>query len=181
VVIASALGEAAQTVQHLVSNIHFRAYTSSDVIGVELAGALKNVIAIAAGISDALSFGHNTRAALITRGIAEMTRLSLKLGAKKETFLGLAGIGDLVLTCTARMSRNYHVGYELGKGRRLAEVLAETPMVAEGVTTTVSVRDLSRREEVEMPISTEVYRILYENKSPKGSIGDLMLRTLKGE
>jgi len=181
VVIASAAGESARTVQHLVSNIHFRAYTSSDVIGVELAGALKNVIAVAAGISDALSFGHNTRAALITRGIAEMTRLSLKLGAKKETFLGLAGIGDLVLTCTARMSRNYHVGYELGKGRRLAEVLAETPMVAEGVTTTVSVRDLSCREEVEMPISTEVYRILYENKSPKRSIGDLMLRTLKGE
>jgi len=181
VVVASAVGEAARSVQHLVSDIHFRAYTSSDVTGVELAGALKNVIAVAAGISDALSFGHNTRAALITRGIAEIARLSLRLGAKKETFLGLAGIGDLVLTCTARMSRNYHVGYELGKGRPLAGILAESPMVAEGVTTTVSVRDLSRREEVEMPISTEVFRVLYENKSPKKSIGDLMLRTLKGE
>jgi glycerol-3-phosphate dehydrogenase (NAD(P)+) len=181
VVIASAVGESARSVQHLISDVRFRAYTSSDVTGVELAGALKNVIAVAAGISDALSFGHNTRAALITRGIAEMSRLSLRLGAKKETFLGLAGIGDLVLTCTARMSRNYHVGYELGKGRLLAGILAETPMVAEGVTTTVSARDLSRREEVEMPISAEVYRVLYENKSPKKSIGDLMLRTLKGE
>lgn len=181
VVIASASSESARTVQHLVSDIHFRAYTSADVTGVELAGALKNVIAVAAGISDALQFGHNTRAALITRGIAEMTRLSLKLGAKKETFLGLAGIGDLVLTCTARISRNYHVGYELGKGRPLVKVLAETPMVAEGVTTTVSVRDLSRREAVDMPISTEVYRILYENRSPIESLGDLMLRTLKGE
>jgi glycerol-3-phosphate dehydrogenase (NAD(P)+) len=181
VVIASAVAESARSVQHLISNVYFRAYTSSDVTGVELAGALKNVIAVAAGISDALSFGHNTRAAIITRGIAELSRLCLKLGAKKETFLGLAGIGDLVLTCTARMSRNYHVGYELGKGRPLAGILAETPMVAEGVTTTVSARDLARREGVDMPISAEVYRVLYENKSPKKSIADLMLRTLKGE
>jgi len=181
VVIASASVEAARTLQHLVSDIHFRAYTSSDVTGVELAGALKNVIAVAAGISDALCFGHNTRAALITRGIAEMTRLGLKLGAKKETFQGLAGIGDLVLTCTARMSRNYHVGYELGKGRTLAEIQSETPMVAEGITTTVSVRNLSLREGVEMPISTEVYRVLYENKSPRDSLGELMLRALKRE
>ena len=181
VVIASAVAESARTVQHLVSDIHFRAYTSDDVAGVELAGALKNVIAMACGISDALRFGHNTRAALITRGIAEMTRLGLRLGAKKETFLGLAGIGDLVLTCTARLSRNYHVGHELGIGRPLAEILAETQMVAEGVTTTVSVRDLARREEVEMPICTEVYRILYEGKNPRESLGDLMLRTLKGE
>jgi len=181
VVIASPDAESARTVQRLVSDIHFRAYSSDDVAGVELAGALKNVIAVACGISDALSFGHNTRAALITRGIAEMTRLGLRLGAKKETFLGLAGIGDLVLTCTARLSRNYHVGYELGKGRPLAEILGETRMVAEGVTTTVSIRDLSRREKVEMPISTEVYQILYEKKDPKESLGDLMLRTLKGE
>ena len=181
VVIASAVGETARTVQHLVSDIHFRAYTSADVIGVELAGALKNVIAVASGISDALGFGHNTRAALITRGIAEMTRLGLRLGAKKETFLGLAGIGDLVLTCTAGLSRNYHVGHELGKGRPLAEILAETRMVAEGVTTTLSARDLARREGVEMPICAEVYRILYENKNPRESLGDLMLRTLKDE
>ena len=181
VVIASADAESARTVQHLVSDIHFRAYTSDDVAGVELAGAIKNVIAVACGISDALRFGHNTRAALITRGIAEITRLGLRLGAKKETFLGLAGIGDLVLTCTARLSRNYHVGHELGQGRPLAEILAETRMVAEGVTTTVSVRNLARKEKVEMPICTEVHRILYENKSPKESLGDLMLRTLKGE
>jgi len=181
VVIASADAESARSIQHLVSNIHFRAYTSDDVAGVELAGALKNVIAVACGISDALRFGHNTRAALITRGIAEMTRLGLKLGAKKETFLGLAGIGDLVLTCTARLSRNYHVGYELGRGRPLAEILAETRMVAEGVTTTMSVRDLAHREEVEMPISNEVYRILYKGKNPQESLGELMLRTLKGE
>jgi glycerol-3-phosphate dehydrogenase (NAD(P)+) len=181
VVIASAFAESARTVQHLVSDINFRVYTSDDVAGVELAGALKNVIAVACGISDALRFGHNTRAALITRGIAEMTRLGLRLGAKKETFLGLAGIGDLVLTCTARLSRNYHVGHELGKGRPLADILAETRMVAEGVTTTVSARNLARREGVEMPICAEVYRILYENKNSRESLGDLMLRTLKDE
>ncbi|MBP1768443.1 MAG: NAD(P)H-dependent glycerol-3-phosphate dehydrogenase [Candidatus Aminicenantes bacterium] len=181
VVIAAARAESARTVQRLVSDIHFRAYTSADVAGVELAGALKNVIAVACGISDALRFGHNTRAALITRGIAENSRLALKFGARKETFLGLAGIGDLVLTCTARRSRNYHVGFELGKGRSLREILDETPMVAEGVTTTVSALDLARREHVEMPISTEVFRVLYENKDPRKSLGELMLRTLKEE
>ncbi len=181
VVIASSDGGCAGEVQRLISNIHFRAYTSDDVIGVELAGAVKNVIAVAAGISDSLGTGHNSRAALITRGIAEMTRLGVKLGARKETFLGLAGIGDLVLTCTARLSRNYRVGFELGKGRRLERILAETKMVAEGVTTTVSVRDLAARERVEMPISQEVYRVLYENKSPRTSLRDLMRRTLKVE
>ncbi|MDH4272840.1 MAG: NAD(P)-dependent glycerol-3-phosphate dehydrogenase [Candidatus Aminicenantes bacterium] len=181
VVIASEDAPAARTVQHSISNIHFRAYTSGDVIGVELAGALKNVVALAAGISDALRYGHNPRAALITRGIAEITRLGLRLGAQKETFLGLAGIGDLVLTCTAQESRNYHVGFELGKGRRLAEILEETKMVAEGITTTLSVRDLAGREGVEMPICTEVYRVLYENKDPEESLRDLMLRALKVE
>jgi glycerol-3-phosphate dehydrogenase (NAD(P)+) len=181
VVVASDNEQAARTIQHLISNIHFRAYTSDDVIGVELAGALKNVIAVAAGISDALRFGHNPRAALITRGIAEMTRLGLSCGAQKETFLGLAGIGDLVLTCTAQQSRNYHVGYELGKGRRLSEILAETKMVAEGITTTLSVRELAARKRVEMPISKEVYRVLYQGKSPEESVRDLMLRALKVE
>jgi glycerol-3-phosphate dehydrogenase (NAD(P)+) len=181
VVVASDNEQAARTIQHLLSNIHFRAYTSDDVIGVELAGALKNVIAVAAGISDALRFGHNPRAALITRGIAEMTRLGLSCGAQKETFLGLAGIGDLVLTCTAQQSRNYHVGYELGKGRRLSEILAETKMVAEGITTTLSVRALAARKRVEMPISKEVYRVLYQGKSPEESVRDLMLRALKVE
>jgi glycerol-3-phosphate dehydrogenase (NAD(P)+) len=181
VVIAAADTESARSVQRLVSDIHFRAYTSDDVAGVELAGALKNVIAVACGISDALHYGHNTRAALITRGIAEISRLGSRLAARKNTFLGLAGIGDLVLTCTARQSRNYHVGFELGKGRTLREILAETPMVAEGVTTTVSALNLARREKVEMPISAEVYRILYEKKDPARSLGDLMLRTLKEE
>ena len=181
VVIASREIESAKNVQHLVSNIYFRAYTSEDVTGVELAGASKNIIALATGISDSLKFGHNTRAALITRGIAEMTRLGLKLGATKETFLGLAGIGDLVLTCTAKLSRNYHVGFDLGKGRPLAVILSKMRMVAEGVSTTISVRDLARRENVEMPIVDEVFKVLYENKNPKESMRDLMLRTLKVE
>jgi len=181
VVIASSDSGCSREVQRLISNVHFRAYTSTDLIGVELAGAMKNVIAIAAGISDSLGSGHNSRAALITRGIAEMTRLGVELGARKETFLGLAGLGDLVLTCTAKLSRNYHVGYELGQGRRLERILAGTKMVAEGVTTTVSVRDLAGRNQVEMPISEEVYRVLYENKSPRASLRDLMRRTLKVE
>jgi glycerol-3-phosphate dehydrogenase (NAD(P)+) len=181
VVVASREPEVARIVQRLVSDVNLRAYTSEDVTGVELAGAAKNVIAIAAGISDSLKYGHNPRAALITRGIAEITRLGVRLGARKETFVGLAGIGDLVLTCTAKTSRNYHVGYELGKGRPLDEILGEMKTVAEGVATTVSVRDLARREEVVMPISEEVYRVLYENKNPRQSIGDLMQRTLKVE
>jgi glycerol-3-phosphate dehydrogenase (NAD(P)+) len=181
VVIASENAECARNIQHLVSNIHFRAYASRDMVGVELAGAMKNVIALATGISDSLDFGHNSRAALITRGIAEMTRLGVKLGARMDTFLGLAGIGDLVLTCTAKLSRNYHVGYELGRGRSLARILLRMKMVAEGITTTISVRDLSRREGIEMPISEEVYRILYEGKDPRRSMRDLMLRSLKVE
>jgi len=181
VVVASKSHDVARRVQSLISDINLRAYTSSDVTGVELAGAMKNVIAIAAGISDAFKYGHNTRAALITRGIAEITRLGVVLGARKDTFLGLAGIGDLVLTCTARMSRNYHVGYELGKGRALAGILAGTRTVAEGVVTTISVRELAAQEHLEMPIAEEVYRILYEGKKPRDSIRDLMLRSLKVE
>ena len=181
VVIASPEVDYAKTVQHLISNIYFRAYTSEDVIGVELAGASKNIIALAAGISDSLKYGHNTRAALITRGLAEMTRLGTKLGANKETFMGLAGIGDLVLTCTARLSRNYHVGYDLGKGRPLSLILSGMKMVAEGVSTTISVRGLARREKVEMPIVEEVFRVLYENKSPQESLSELMQRALKVE
>ncbi len=181
VVVASGKLEVAIAVQRLISNQNFRVYASQDMIGVELGGALKNVIAIAAGISDALKFGHNPRAALITRGLAEMTRLGVKLGANRETFQGLAGMGDLVLTCTAKLSRNYHVGYELGKGKSLAEILASTPMVPEGVHTAVSARQLAEREGVEMPISLEVYRVLYEGKSPRHSLQDLMSRELKLE
>lgn len=181
VVVASADLSIATSVQRLVADEFFRVYSSQDVVGVELGGALKNVIAIAAGISDALEFGHNSRAALITRGLAEMTRLGIKLGATRETFQGLAGIGDLVLTCTARLSRNYHVGYELGKGKKLSEIVAATPMIAEGVDTAISAYRLAEREGVEMPISFEVYRVLYENKSPQQSLKDLMSRTLKLE
>ncbi len=181
VVVASEDARCASDIQHLVSNIYFRAYASRDVVGVELAGAMKNVIALATGISDSLDFGHNSRAALITRGIAEMTRLGATLGARQDTFLGLAGIGDLVLTCTAKLSRNYRVGYELGRGLSLAKILSRMKMIAEGVTTTISVRDLARREGVEIPISEEVYRVLYENKNPRRSLRDLMLRSLKVE
>jgi len=142
---------------------------------------MKNVIAIAAGISDALDFGLNTRAALITRGLVEMTRLGTHLGARRETFSGLAGMGDLILTCTGELSRNHFVGYELGKGRSLKAILGRMKMVAEGVRTTLSVHNLARRESIEMPISDEVYQVLYGNKSPKKAIDDLMSRALKSE
>jgi len=181
VVVASKDVEGARKVQHLVSSLTLRAYTSTDVTGVELCGAMKNVIAIAAGISDALDFGLNTRAALITRGLVEMTRLGTHLGARRETFSGLAGMGDLILTCTGELSRNHFVGYELGKGRSLKAILGRMKMVAEGVRTTLSVHNLARRESIEMPISDEVYQVLYGNKSPKKAIDDLMSRALKSE
>jgi glycerol-3-phosphate dehydrogenase (NAD(P)+) len=168
-------------IQHKISSLTLRIYTSSDVIGVELAGALKNVIAIASGISDALSFGDNTRAALITRGMAEITRLGMACGAHKETFLGLAGIGDLFLTCTGKLSRNRYVGYELGSGRPLPEILSGLKMVAEGISTTLSARRMARRKRVEMPISEQVYQVLYKNKSPRQALNDLMSRKLRDE
>jgi glycerol-3-phosphate dehydrogenase (NAD(P)+) len=168
VVVASKDIEIARKVQHLVSSLTLRAYASTDVVGVELCGAMKNVIAIAAGISDALEFGLNTRAALITRGLAEMTRLGTHLGARRETFSGLAGMGDLILTCTGELSRNHFVGYELGKGKSLKAVLSRMKMVAEGVRTTLSVHDLARRESIEMPISEQVYRSVQEQVAEKG-------------
>jgi len=180
-VIASREPGAAKEVQHLISSLALRAYTSSDVTGVEVAGALKNVVAIAAGIADALKFGLNTRAALITRGLVEITNLGLALGARKETFSGLAGIGDLVLTCTGELSRNHRVGHELGKGRTLREILAGMRMVAEGVHTTVAARRISRALGVEMPISEEIYQVLYRGKTPKKAVEDLMSRALKAE
>jgi glycerol-3-phosphate dehydrogenase (NAD(P)+) len=181
VVIASEDISIAQAVQKAVSDLSFRCYTSTDVIGVELAGAFKNVIAIAAGISDALQFGHNSRAALITRGIAEVTRLGLKMGARIETFAGLAGMGDLVLTCTGGLSRNRFVGMELGKGKNLEEIRAGMTMIAEGVFTTLSVRKLAARQHVETPITGQVYDVLYENKDPRAALQYLMSRTLKEE
>jgi glycerol-3-phosphate dehydrogenase (NAD(P)+) len=180
-VVASRDQAVAREVQHLISSLAVRAYTSSDVTGVEVAGALKNVVAIAAGIADAMKFGLNTRAALITRGLVEITNLGLALGARRETFAGLAGIGDLVLTCTGELSRNHHVGRELGRGRSLREILAGMRMVAEGVHTTVAARRLSRALGVEMPISEEIYQVLYRGKSPKMAVENLMSRTLKAE
>jgi glycerol-3-phosphate dehydrogenase (NAD(P)+) len=159
----------------------FRTYLSSDVTGVELGGALKNVIAIAAGVADGLGFGHNTRAGLITRGLAEIGRVAANRGANPLTVAGLAGMGDLVLTCTGELSRNRTVGLELGKGRKLAEILATLGHVAEGVKTTKSAFDLSNKLGVDMPITAEVYRILYEDKPPQQAVVDLMNRALSRE
>jgi len=181
VVVASNNSEVAQNVQLFVSHVFFRAYTSRDVIGVELAGALKNVIAISAGMSDGLGYGRNTLAALITRGIAEITRLGIKMGARAETFSGLAGIGDLVLTCTGKLSRNRHVGFELGKGNSIKSILKKMKMVAEGVTTTLSAVKLAGKFKTEMPICEQVYNILYKDKNPREALKDLMSRKLKQE
>jgi len=180
-VVASRDQATARDVQHLISSLTIRAYTSSDVTGVEVAGALKNVIAIAAGIVDALKFGLNSRAALITRGLVEITNLGISLGARKETFSGLAGIGDLVLTCTGELSRNHRVGHELGKGRTLTEILAGMKMVAEGVHTTLAARRISRALGVEMPISEQIYQVLYRGKPPEKAVTELMSRALKAE
>jgi len=181
VVAAAASEEAARRVQGVFSTDAFRVYTNDDVVGVELGGALKNVIAVAAGVSDGLGFGYNTRAALITRGLAEMTRLGVALGADPATFAGLAGMGDLVLTCTGDLSRNRTVGMELGRGRTLEEILGGMKMVAEGVKTTLSAYQLASRLGVEVPITEQVYRILYEGKEPRQAVSDLMLRGLKHE
>jgi len=168
-------------IQEIFSTEKFRVYTHNDIIGVELGGAMKNVIALAAGVADGLGFGHNTRAALITRGLAEMTRLGIKLGGAAETFAGLAGMGDLVLTCTGDLSRNRSVGIELGKGRSINEILAGMKMVAEGVKTTLSAYQLAEKLGVEVPIIEQMYLILYQNKSPRQAVTDLMLRDLRGE
>jgi len=180
-VVASHDPETGAALQRLISSLTVRAYTSADVTGVEIAGALKNVIAIAAGIVDAMDFGLNSRAALITRGLVEITALGMSLGAAKKTFSGLAGIGDLVLTCTGELSRNHFVGYELGKGRSLEHILSRMKMVAEGVHTTISARRLSRAQEVEMPITNEIYQVLYRGKPPRRALRDLMSRTLREE
>lgn len=181
VVIASKEMEFAQQVQRLISNVRFRAYASKDVVGVELAGALKNIIAIAAGALDSLHFGYNSVAALMTRGLAEIARLGASLGARRETFFGLAGIGDLALTCTGKLSRNHSVGVELGKGKSLSEIVAGTKMIAEGIPTTLSAHELAREKGVELPICEQVYQVLYKNKPLHKAIQDLMSRALKQE
>ncbi len=171
----------ADFVQRVFAAPFFRVYAHEDVIGVELGGAVKNVIAIAAGIVDGLGLGLNTRAALITRGLAEIRRLGAKMGANPRTFSGLAGVGDLILTCTGDLSRNHTVGKKLGQGKKLSQILSEMTMVAEGVRTAKSVYNLSRKLDVEMPISHEIYRILYEEEAPKVALKRLMTRDLKAE
>jgi glycerol-3-phosphate dehydrogenase (NAD(P)+) len=181
VTVASASLEVATRVQQAFTTGFFRVYRNADVVGVELGGAIKNVIAIAAGISDGLGFGCNTRAALITRGLAEMTRLGVAMGAQSATFAGLAGMGDLVLTCTGDLSRNRSVGLQIGQGRQLSEILGEMRMVAEGVKTTESAYNLARRMGVEMPIIEQMYQMLYQNKPAREAVLELMTRNLKAE
>ena len=181
VVVASEDESAAEYAQRAFSSPYFRAYTHTDVIGVELGGALKNVMAVATGIADGLGLGFNARAALVTRGLAEMTRLGVALGAEQSTFAGLAGLGDLVLTCTGSLSRNRTVGVELGKGKQLDDVLRGRETVAEGVTAAQSARELAIREGVEMPIVDAVNRVLFEGQPARSAIGELMTRELRAE
>ena len=171
----------AKFVQACFSTDRFRIYTNVDMIGVELAGALKNVIGIAAGINDGLGFGDNSKSALLTRGLAEMARFGVALGADARTFWGLAGMGDLITTCISRHGRNRAVGERLGKGEKLADIQASTPTVAEGVFTACSVHEKSQQMGIPMPISTEVYRVLYEAKDPRVAVNDLMMRELRSE
>lgn len=181
VVAAAADQLVAKEVQDIFNCHFFRVYTNGDVVGVELGGAVKNVIAIAAGIADGLGFGSNTRAALITRGLAEISRLGQALGARGETFAGLAGMGDLVLTCTGELSRNRSVGIQLGQGRTLDDILSEMRMVAEGVKTTESTCLLAAKLGVDMPIAFKVNEILYKNRPAREAVIELMSRDLKAE
>ncbi len=181
VTIAFADQEAARAVQYLFATEYFRAYTGDDVIGLEISGAMKNVIAIAAGICDGLGYGLNTRAALITRGLAEITRMGVAMGARPLTFSGLGGLGDLVLTCTGSLSRNRTVGLKLGQGKTLGQALDEMTMVAEGVKTTKSCYNLARQLGVEMPILEQTYQVLYEDKDTRSAVRDLLGRDLKKE
>ena len=172
---------ASRLVQGQFASPCMRVYTSQDLVGVELGGALKNVFAIGTGISDGLGMGNNARAALITRSLAEMVRLGVKMGANPLTFMGLAGLGDLVLTCTGDLSRNRTVGFKLGQGQRLNDILSEMKMVAEGVKTTKAAYDLAKREAVDMPVTEQIYKILYEDKDPQTCLLELMTRHLKDE
>ena len=181
VTIASPDNEAAMILQDLFNTEFFRVYTNTDVLGVELGGALKNVMAIASGISDGLGLGTSTRAALITRGLAEMTRLGVAMGAREKTFGGLSGIGDLVLTCTGTLSRNYTVGFKLGRGESLDNILSSMKMVAEGVATSESAFGLAKKHHVEMPIVNQIYLVIKENKNPSDAVKELMSRSPKSE
>jgi glycerol-3-phosphate dehydrogenase (NAD(P)+) len=181
VVAASISRDAARQAQDLFITPYFRVYSTDDIKGVELAGALKNVIAIGAGIADGAGFGDNTKAAIMTRATAEISRLGKLIGARPETFAGLSGIGDLIATCVSKHSRNRHVGEEIGKGRNLRDILKEMVMVAEGVPTTRSVHDFSERFHMELPISGQVHQVLFEYKDPIIATADLMTRDAKDE
>ena len=178
---AAANIDVANDVQAIFATSYFRVYTNTDVIGVELGGAIKNVIAIASGIVDGLGLGLNTRAAVITRGLTEIRRLGIRMGANPHTFAGLAGVGDLMLTCTGTLSRNHTVGKMIGEGKKLADILSEMRMVAEGVKTAKSVYNLSEKLGVEMPIAHAVHAVLYEDLDPKAAVYQLMTRNLKSE
>ncbi|WP_079525843.1 NAD(P)H-dependent glycerol-3-phosphate dehydrogenase [Solibacillus isronensis] len=173
--------EAAEKVQDLFMNQYLRVYTNDDVIGVEIGGALKNVIALAAGMTDGLDFGDNAKAALITRGLAEITRLGVKMGGNPFTFAGLTGMGDLIVTCTSVHSRNWRAGNLLGKGMKLEQVLDEMGMVVEGVRTTKATYQLSKKYDVSMPITSALYDVLFNNMEPRALVESLMLRTKKSE
>ena len=180
-VVASEDSKLVAEVQNAFITDRFRIYTSSDIIGVELGGSLKNIIAIAAGISDGLGFGTNAKAALFTRGLVEIKRLGVAMGAKEETFNGLSGIGDLMTTCTSPYSRNRHVGEEVAKGKELTEIIQQTEQIAEGVYTTESAYELAKKHNVEMPITEQVYKVLFENKNPLEAVIELMTRQKKEE
>ncbi|MCE5194777.1 MAG: NAD(P)-dependent glycerol-3-phosphate dehydrogenase [Nitrospiraceae bacterium] len=181
VTIASDKKDTALILQEVFNTDYFRVYKHDDVVGVELGGALKNVMAIASGICDGLGLGNNARAALITRGLAEMRRIGAAMGAKKETFSGLSGLGDLVLTCTGSLSRNYNFGIKLAGGMKTSEILSQMKMVAEGVATAESAHELAKKHKVEMPIVEQVYNVLYKDKNPALAVNDLMTRALKAE
>ena len=181
VVAASESEEVAETVQQAFMADMFRVYTTHDIVGVELGGALKNVIAIAAGVCDGFDLGDNAKAALITRGLAEIARLGEAMGAHPLTFSGLSGMGDLIVTCESRLSRNRAVGERIAQGQRLDEILAGTHMVAEGVRTTRSAEALAKRYDVEMPITHQIHRVLFENADPRDAVAALMLRDAKPE
>lgn len=181
VIAASPNMKTAHLVQNLMSGERFRVYAMYDLVGAELGGSLKNVIAIAAGIADGCGFGDNAKGALLTRGATEMSRLGVRLGGRQETFTGLSGIGDLITTCISRHSRNRYVGEQIGRGKKLKDVLDEMQQVAEGVRTTASAYALSQREMVEMPITEQVYRVLFEDVDPLQATVELMTRKLKVE
>lgn len=181
VVVSSREQALAKEIQKVFTTERFRVYTNQDMVGVEVGAAVKNVIAIAAGICDGLRFGDNTKAALIARGLVEIARLGVKMGAQRATFSGLAGLGDLITTCVSKYGRNRFVGEQIGKGRRLKNILKGMEQVAEGIYTTRSVKLLAEKYKVEMPISREIYRILYEDKDPRQAVSDLMMRSPRAE